>query len=464
MPRAPSSIADLARVLGASERPVYVLDDQRRIVYCNAACAAWVGQPIESLVGQHCAYHSQAAEPAAAAAAELCPPPQVFLGEQVTAVISHVLGAASVYRRGDFWPLGDGAVGTAAVVAILAATDEPPASAAAGSLADAADESSALHDALRQFRRQAAARHDISQLVGVSPASVKARAQADLAARAARSVLIAGPRGSGKGHLAKAIHYCRAGESEAALLPVDCAVVGAGLLISTVTAWLARGSATLDGAQLETLLLEDVDRIPAESQFELTRLVRSAPAQSLVVATTERSLPPLVATGTFRADLASVLSTLVIELPALAERAEDVPLLAQLFLEEINASGDKQVAGFAADTLDRLAAYPWPGNLDELAEVVRESHARAARAQITSRDLPKQIHLAADAAQRPRRSEEPIDLEAFLQSVEKELIDRALARSKGNKSKAARLLGLTRPRLYRRMVQLGLETEMFKPE
>ena len=103
--------------------------------------------------------------------------------------------------------------------------------------------------------------------------------------------------------------------------------------------------------------------------------------------------------------------------------------------------------------------YSWPGNVAELAEVIAESHARASARLIAAGDLPERLRLAADAAARPRRKEEPIQLDEFVARIERELIRRALTRTKGNKTKAARLLGLNRPRLYRRMVQLGLAEE-----
>jgi DNA-binding NtrC family response regulator len=146
-------------------------------------------------------------------------------------------------------------------------------------------------------------------------------------------------------------------------------------------------------------------------------------------------------------------------LPPLADRAEDLPLLAQLFLEEANARGAKQLAGLAPETLDVLAAYDWPGQLDELAEFIHQAHDRAEGSQIIPPDLPQRIFLAADAMRYARQPEETIVLEDFLAEIERELIERALARAKGNKTKAAQLLGMTRPRLYRRLVQLGLATE-----
>lgn len=107
--------------------------------------------------------------------------------------------------------------------------------------------------------------------------------------------------------------------------------------------------------------------------------------------------------------------------------------------------------------LDALAAYAWPLNVDELAELVRQSHERASGAKLLRRIYPAGCSMPAGAATHPPKASEAIVLEDFLAHVERELIERALLRAKGNKSKAARLLGMTRPRLYRRLVQLGLE-------
>ena len=176
-----------------------------------------------------------------------------------------------------------------------------------------------------------------------------------------------------------------------------------------------------------------------------------------LIATAEQSLLELARRGRCREDLAALLSTIAIELPPLAQRREDLPLLAQLFLEEANARGGKQLGGFSPEALDRLDGYSWPGNLDELAQTVAESHARAEGPLVQAEDLPERLRWAAETILRPRRKDETIVLDEFLGRIERELIRRALARAKGNKAKAARLLGLTRPRLYRRMVLLGLE-------
>ena len=165
-------------------------------------------------------------------------------------------------------------------------------------------------------------------------------------------------------------------------------------------------------------------------------------------------------------ELGYQIGTLQIRIPPLTERRDDIPLLAQWFLEQQNArttdsnkgSVSQAVAqrtGFSADALDLLTQYYWPGNLDELASVTADAHANAVGTLVRAADLPARLGQAADALAMPQQ-EEKIDLGEFLQSVELELIQRALKAAKGNKAHAARLLGMTRPRLYRRLEQLGL--------
>jgi len=106
--------------------------------------------------------------------------------------------------------------------------------------------------------------------------------------------------------------------------------------------------------------------------------------------------------------------------------------------------------------MELLAQLPWNGNLDELAEAIRAACQRATGTRVMLADLPDWVHLAIDSSARQPRDEPPIQLDEFLANIEKELLSRALARTRGNKSKAAELLGLTRQRLLRRLAQLGL--------
>jgi DNA-binding NtrC family response regulator len=295
----------------------------------------------------------------------------------------------------------------------------------------------------------------VERLVGQSAAIVRVREQMKLAAaHSSGTVLIVGPSGIGRQHVARAIH-ATANQHEA-FMPVACATLPPELLRSTIAAFSERCNRLADGP-VSTLLLADVDRLAPELQLEILRWLDQRPANLRVISTALESLDSLSQRGEFRTDLAQRLSTLVIHLPPLADRREDIPLLAQMFLEDLNGVGDKQLRGFKSEAMDRLVLYDWPGQVDELAALVRQAFAQSEGFEIVPEDLPKQLRLTAEAARFPRQPPEPIDLEKFLARVETELIDRALRQAKGNKSQAARLLKMTRPRLYRRMVQLGLE-------
>ncbi len=455
MARARSGTAELARLLDAVNAPVYVLDEERAIVFANQACLDWVGPAAEPLQGQRCAYHTaaEAAGPEAVAAG-LCPSPEALAGREMAGIVGCTTadGRAS-RRRARFIPLrgGDSIAGLVVLV-------EPDDLSEAQALAPAAGETEAarLHERVRSFRQQAARRYRVDRLAGDSPAIRRARAQIELAAASRANVLIVGPRGSGRQHAAAAIHYGGAGESAASLIPMACSVLGDDLTRSTLAALAVRGLPPgLPGRG--TLLLNDADTLSPAVQPEVAKVLAARSFPLRVIAVAERRLADLVQAGQYREDLACVLSTLAIELAPLSQRRADLPVLLQLFLEEANARTGKQLAGFAPEAIDCLDAYGWPGNVDELIRVVNEAHQKAEGAQIGVRDLPQQIHLAAAAAAHPRRAEETIVLEEFLREVERELLGRAMARAKRNKTKAAKLLGITRPRLYRRLVQLGLE-------
>jgi DNA-binding NtrC family response regulator len=445
----------LLRMLHAAAEPVYVLDAQGRIVYANPACAALVGCDVTALLGQTCRYHSSPAGPAAdAAAAKLCPPPELPVGQAGAATIA--LPAADggwVRRRGWYMSLTSGDGEPRATLCVLAASDQP-----AEDAPPQDDNAAALHERLARLRHQHTDRFSFDRFVGVSPALRRVRAQVELAATAQASVLVVGPSGSGCEDLARAIHYAavrlEAPERPGELVPVACGTLPPDLLRSTLEAALAARRDPATG--VVTLVLEEADRLPADAQAMLAARLDEAWGGMRLVSTAREPLARCAERGEFRADLAAALATIAIELPPLRERIADLPLLAQHILEDENACGSRQFRGWSPEALDRLSAYPWPGDVAELAHFVRAAHAAARGPEIAADDLPERVRLAADAAARAPRDEPPIDLEAVLAAIETRLIQEALDRAKGNKTRAAELLGLNRPRLYRRLVQLGL--------
>ena len=447
---------ELGHMLDRTGRPVYVLDDEGVIVFCNRACRQWLRLESDELLGRRCAYHSSPDVTGPdALAASLCPPAGVLAGQEAAASVCGFDEAGrTAYRRVRFVPLGAAGDEVIGVVAILDADDlsEPP----PAPPAEVEPGSARLHELLQRFRRETVSLYGIDRLVGNSAAMRRARAQVELAAGSRVSVLLVGPPGSGRQQMATAIHYGTAPEAAGTMAPLGCALLGPELIRATVSAVAAIGRPGQQPAP-STLLLIQADQIAAEIQADLAAMLSARPPQLRLLATAEQPLGDLARRGRFGEGLAGLLSTITIELPPLAQRRDDLPLLAQVFVEEANARGGKQLAGFSPEALDRLDAYSWPGNIDELAQMVAESHRRADGPEILPDDLPERFRWVAEAATRPRRKEEAIVLDEFLGRIERELIRRALARAKGNKAKAARLLGLTRPRLYRRMVQLGLE-------
>lgn len=447
MPHSRASANQLAKLLGDVTQPLYVVAADGRIVFVNDACAAWAGVDAKDLADQACQY-SAATEvigPAAVAAA-LCPPPEVFSGRRLKALIV-LPGQPDDFRHAEFIPLVRGGNAGSAVLAIVG---KGPSEEAASS----ADEASGpqLHARLQQFRRRLSVRVHVDRLVGDSPAMRRVRTQVKLAATSAVSVLVLAPRGSGGEHVGRAIHY---GDGNAAgpLVPLACPLLDIELLQATLRS-LARAKSS--GQRAATLLLTEVESLSEAVQIELARSLAAGALSARIISISASPLTEVAARGVFRADLACWLSTLIIQMPPLAQRMADLPLLVQWYIEQANLRSEKQVGGCSPEALDRLANHAWTGDLAELEGVIVEAHERAKGPLVAPQDLPERLILASQASARPARAEETIVLEEYLASIEHELIVRALRRAKGNKTKAARLLGMTRPRLYRRLVQLGL--------
>ncbi len=463
-----SPTAELAKLLGTARQPIYVLDEDFTIVFLNRACLEWLGLDAQELLGQRCVYHSTAStEQLDAVVAGLCPPPQAMSGEAAMATVAKIADAKiadnrrPIERMARFVPLGLGENDTIGILAIVDTDDLPP-DAAIPTTAE--PEPIALHEHIRRFRHEAAARCRADRLIGQGAAMRLARRQVELAAACRSSVLLVGPSGSGRQRLAAAIHYgenaaeknADAYSSASEFILLDCSLL-TGDLLEAAGAALARAAGQGEASPFATLLFHRVDELPADVQTQLADFLTRRSLHCRLMATAVAPLVESARHGKFHPELAALFSTMVIDLPPLVNRREDLPLLSQLFLEEQNAAGTKQIGGFSPAALDLLDAFPWPENLDELAAVVAEAHRSAGGPRIEAADLPERIRLAAQAVAQPRKVDETIVLDEFLGHVERELIRRALSRAKGNKARAARLLGVTRPRLYRRMVQLGLE-------
>jgi DNA-binding NtrC family response regulator len=436
------------------------------------------------IVGRVVEYHSEilgdrdSKRDALAPLAELCPPPRVFFGEACVGTISCVAQDGGLHhRRAEFIPLALKAAKNPAVFVLLATNDLTPQELIAQLSGDSpADE---LHRTIHQFRHMQASVYAVESLLGESPAMRKVRAQVAAAATSGANALVCGRRGSGRGHVARAIHYHAAGDRAAKLLPLDCRVLNEDLLRRAVDALCAGGR---QPRQRPTLLLENLEYLPAPYQSQLLQVLGPQAASSRVLATLCSRHAPRAVAGVAKNDdienatdarnsgngtrsvpatidpaLLEALSTITIHVPRLVERLDDLPLLAQSFLETCNRGGDKQVGSIRPEALDLLALHSWPGELDELRDIIKAAHDACTSHEITPADLPDVVqHAAQAAAVRPVRRPEQIVLDELLKTIEKEVLSRALVEAGGNKTEAAELVGMTRPRLYRRLLQLGL--------
>lgn len=460
MARGRTSIAALGRLLATSTAPTYAVDEQQRFVFANPALAAWLGTEIEPLLGQPCEYHAQFPEgDPRLVVSGLCPPPEAFRGRRLTGVVG-CRNAAGQYvrRRAEFLPLPLAASLLGGVLGVLAPNDLTE-------TAPVDDEPARWHQLLRVQREQLEARFRIDQLVGDSPAARRLREQVQLAAATRARVVVCGPPGSGREHVTRTIHLARANSDRSNpardvphLVPVACALFDGELIHSTIMAVL-RQSPPSDTYPQTTLLLLEVDRLAPDGQQELAAFLAVPGFRLPILATARRSLAACARDGQIAPELAHALTTLEIELPPLCERHEDVPLLIQQFVEVANARSGRMLGGFLPEATDRMLLYSWPQNLDELATVVREACERAEGPHVKPSDLPSHVLLAAGALAHPPRRDEPLVLDEYLEQTEKELIRRALKRSRNNRSRAARLLGISRPRLLRRIEQLGLQAD-----
>ncbi len=230
---------ELAKLLSTTAAPVYLLDDRRRIVYCNPACAAWLELPIEEIPGTACNYSSSveaAADSATAQLSGLCPPPEVFSGQRTVGLIYSARGDGRLTRhRAEFIPLADDADGWQGVLVVTDAHDLPADEAASAvNLAEVpSDESLMLHQRLQLFHHELRQHGRMDRLIGDSPAMVRVRVQVQLAAAGTATVLVVGPVGSGRQHVARAVHYARRDAEAGSLVPLSCAVGNRPLEIDT---------------------------------------------------------------------------------------------------------------------------------------------------------------------------------------------------------------------------------------
>jgi transcriptional regulator of acetoin/glycerol metabolism len=314
-------------------------------------------------------------------------------------------------------------------------------------------------ESLAALRDKVSRRHRIESLCSSLPAVHRAAEQARLAARNRLPVFVQGEAGTGKQWLARAIHSVSA-ERERVFLALDCERIPAGALAEVLNAVLAPGSRLAVG----TVCLREPQFLPRELQSRVLEMVRSealpadpsAECPRLIAAS---RFPPAdsIAAGRLMEQLYHALAVQVIELAPLRKRRSDLPVIVDRCLERINAEGEKRITGLTESAWNCLRSYAWPGNWGELTAVLAEARRHAAGAEIDLPDLPSVLRLAIGMGRPQAPTEESsLPLEHLLEEAERRIILLALSRAGGNKTRAAEILSIFRPRLLRRMEALGI--------
>jgi DNA-binding NtrC family response regulator len=304
-------------------------------------------------------------------------------------------------------------------------------------------------------------------LVGRSPLLGRVRRVVPLLARCRETVLILGETGTGKELLARALHG-QGPRKDGPFVPHNMAATPAELAESVFFGHV-KGSfsgATMDHAGLfeqaggGTLFLDEIDSFPLVLQAKLLRVLEGGRVQRVgssieravdarVLAASATDLGQRVAAGQFRADLYYRLRQLEVTMPALRDHIEDVPALAQHFLAEM-APALGRTLHFSPEAVEALGRYAWPGNCRELRNAVRSAAVLAGEGPIRTGHLPDAVR---STAGRPRTT----DSASTLFAAEQEHIRQMLERAGGNRSLAARMLGIDRGTLARKLRALGLE-------
>jgi transcriptional regulator with PAS, ATPase and Fis domain len=478
MAKSRSFSAKLGKLFDQTSTIVYLIGSDRTILYANDACADWTNVEIEQLIGAKLAYSSERlADETADKTCGLCPNPEILdnLLEQETNqqplpsfnIAARLAENQTVFRLANAFKL-DTQTNQNSILIISSGDDLNLDSKNNSSIeADTSSTPDQLHTALRAIRAQTERVFSVDSLIGISPLSSRLRRQAKIAAECKSDLLIVGPPGSGREHLARTIHALReSGNDPGLLIPLPCAVADQSLIHVTIGELLAakRADAKADPLSNQTprvdwLLLKDVDQLTPAGQLELLGFLQLPDFPLRIVSTATTRLLDLAQGEDYPVELAHQLSSMTIELANLHERAEDIPLLAQAFLERENLRRDRQLSGFDKASLQLLSEYKWPGNLSQLQDMVVAAAEKTEANQITSKDLPKKFIDSISAQRTGSLTETEIQLDEYLQKIERELLKRAIRQAKGNKTKAAKLLGISRAKLLRRIQQFNLTAE-----
>jgi len=331
----------------------------------------------------------------------------------------------------------------------------------------------ALRDENRQLKVELGRRYEFDNIIGRSGSMQEIFTTIERVGPTRATVLLTGESGVGKDLIARAIHF-HSPRKDRPLVKINCTAIPENLMESELFGY-EKGAFTgaqtskpgkFEQADTGTVFLDEIGDVPAAIQVKLLRVLQEREFERLgsnttrhidvrLVAATNQDLRAALEQGTFREDLYYRLNVVPINIPPLRERKQDIPFLANHFLTKLAPDTGSQVESITDAAMEKLLAYHWPGNVRELENVIERSLVMAGGKQLDVGDIKL------ESAPRPRAQSEGTGFlppGMSLDEYEQEIIREALKRADGNKSQAARLLGLTRNALRYRLTQMGLES------
>jgi two-component system response regulator PilR (NtrC family) len=331
-----------------------------------------------------------------------------------------------------------------------------------------------------RMRAELGERYQLSQFVGASPRMQEVYQLVRRVSATRISCLVCGESGTGKELLARAIHY-GSDRSRRPFIPVNCGAIPESLFESELfgykkgafTGAMRDKAGMFEAADGGTLFLDEVGEMPLTAQVKVLRSLAErkitpvggtaeVPVDVRIVAATNRDLRAEVAAGRFREDLYYRLNVVQIDMPPLRDRADDIPSLVAHFTERFASEYGKPITGATPEAMRLLRSYPFPGNVRELQNVIERAVALEPGPLLTPGSLPERVQgvmaaPAPDAAPVEEPIGEGVDLEARLAAMERGYLERALAAAHGNRTQAARLLGITFRSLRYRLQKFGMD-------
>ncbi len=303
-------------------------------------------------------------------------------------------------------------------------------------------------------------------IIGNAPSFRKCMETAIQAAPSVATILVLGESGTGKELVARAIHE-NSTRSQASFVAVNCAAIPETIMEAELfgyergafTGAIQRRDGRFKMADRGTIFLDEIGEMSQAAQVKLLRVLQEGEFESLggktiqsdvrVVTATNRDLEDDVKRGVFREDLYYRLNVIVVNLPPLRQRLEDIPLLADHFLSMYTARNNKQIEGISPDALDLMTSYYWPGNVRELENVIERAVVLSRNSIIEINDLPSRI-----SDEERYQGQITVSIGTPLEEMERRMIRETLRHTKGDKKLAARLLGIATRTIYRKLESL----------